>query len=60
MTLDDVLLRRMDLVERGLITRDLVDLSARLVAEELGWDERKSNQAGSDILSRIRYLRETI
>lgn len=55
-TLDDVLLRRMDLVERGLMTRDLVGLSAQILAEELGWEENKTSQASSDMVSGIRYL----
>lgn len=58
-TLDDMLLRRMDLVERGMMTQDLVGLSARILAEELGWDEKKTSQASSDMLFRIRYLAHT-
>lgn len=56
MTLNDVLLRRSDLVERGLLTEKLLIRAANVVAKELGWDNAEAERRRSDFRKTVRYL----
>lgn len=60
MTLDDVLIRRTDLVERGLMTEEFVYLAAKLMAEEFNWSQRDTQLKCDEMLSKIRYLSKAV
>jgi glycerol-3-phosphate dehydrogenase len=48
LTLDDLLLRRFDLVERGLFTDKLFEIACNVLADELGWNSEAIEQQISD------------
>jgi glycerol-3-phosphate dehydrogenase len=56
MTLDDLLLRRFDLVERGLMTDDLLDIACSVLATEHGWSDVGAQKKKMEFRDRVRYL----
>lgn len=56
MTLQDVLLRRTDLLERGLLTEELLQIAARVMGEERDWVQSRVDGACAKIRANTRYL----
>jgi glycerol-3-phosphate dehydrogenase len=55
-TLEDALLRRVDIVERGLLTDDLLRAASEEMATALGWSPAESETQQTDFRSKVRYL----
>lgn len=52
-TLDDVLVRRLTLAERGLVSWELIDWCAAMMQEELGWSRQQQS-------AQVERLRQTL